>query len=257
MPYDYVTGEYYYDGTEGDDTDSGYQLPGNYVTADVPTDAPNLEGGDLGAVSGQRIDMGDGSYKTFNSDGSVTYQDPDGQTYTVKPDGTYTGQAEGSQWTYDPKTASFGGGLGSLMNSVKGYFQKKDAQGNPIPGEYDWAKIAGAGVAAAGALGIGSQKTSGGWQGSIPKYTASREQIKYNDPNRRPGSVGRQYFTDVNYSGAPTAPQAQGILAAYKAAEAPAASKWNAQNAVATPWAKRPEAARLPPQKWCRPQQAA
>jgi hypothetical protein len=125
----------------------------------------------------------------------------------------------------------------SAVNSIKGFFQKKDAKGNPIPGEYDWAKIASTGVALAGALGLDKPKT-GGWQGSIPNYTASREQIKYNDPNRRPGAQGRQYFTDVNYSGAPTTAQAQGILANYTPAAA-TTPKWNAQNAVATPWATR------------------
>ena len=118
-------------------------------------------------------------------------------------------------------------------------FQKKDAKGNPIPGEYDWAKIAGFGTAAAGILGAG-KKESGGWQGTIPTYTASREQIKYDDTNRRPGSAGRQYFTDVNYSGASTTPQAQGILAAYQAAQPPA-DKWaagSATPALAMPWVK-------------------
>jgi hypothetical protein len=253
--------------------DSNYTLPGNYVTSDEPapvtTDfsggdndsnytAPgsttNVDAVNPGGASGSGLQVGvrtgspETGWQTLNKDGSITYEDPGGgEPYTKNPDGTYTS----SSGTFDPKTGNFidaGGGVNagitSLVNSAKGFFQKKDAKGNPIPGEYDWAKIAGVGAAAAGALGIGSKKTSGGWEGSIPNYTASREQIKYDDANRRPGSQGRQYFTDVSYSGASTAPQAQGIMAAYQAAQPQqAAPKWNAQNAVATPWAKRPEAA--------------
>jgi hypothetical protein len=242
-------------------------LPGGYVTSDQ-TDVPiytstdtsggdndaggggtpgpttNVDDSNPGGPSGSGLQVGvrtgnaDTGYQTLNPDGSITYQDPDGGVYTVNPNGTYT-TAGG---TYDPKTGTFsdqGSGIASLMNSVKGFFQKKDAKGNPIPGEYDWAKIAGFGTAAAGILGAG-KSTGGGWQGTIPTYTASREQIKYDDPNRRPGAQGRQYFTDVNYSGAATAPQAQGILAAYQPAAAPV-DKWSAgaaKPALAMPWAK-------------------
>lgn len=39
-----------------------------------------------------------------------------------------------------------------------------------------------------------------GYQGSIPQYTAVRERVQGTyDPNRRPGSSGQQYFTDVQY----------------------------------------------------------
>lgn len=42
------------------------------------------------------------------------------------------------------------------------------------------------------------QKT--GYQGGIPTYTAVREQVPGTyDPNRRPGSSGQQYFTDMKY----------------------------------------------------------
>lgn len=48
-----------------------------------------------------------------------------------------------------------------------------------------------------------------GYTGGIPQYTAVREQIPMvQDPNRRPGSGGRRYFTDTTYakSGAPERP---------------------------------------------------
>ena len=39
-----------------------------------------------------------------------------------------------------------------------------------------------------------------GYQGSIPKYTATRQQIERDDTGRRPGSGGRRYFSDVAYT---------------------------------------------------------
>lgn len=39
-----------------------------------------------------------------------------------------------------------------------------------------------------------------GYQGGIPRYTAVRERVADTyDPNRRPGSGGRRYFTDMQY----------------------------------------------------------
>jgi len=56
-----------------------------------------------------------------------------------------------------------------------------------------------------------------GYQGSIPKYDFVREQVPNTfDPNRRPGSSGRRYFTDGSYAPqgtAPAAPTAGGLAA--------------------------------------------
>jgi len=255
------------------DNDSGYQLPGGYVTSDQP-DMPiytpvDTSGGDNdsnyitpgpatnvdattpggasgpGLITGVRTGSAETGYQTLNPDGSITYQDPDGSVYTRTPTGNYITDSGGTKWEYNPTTGAFtslgasapNSGISSLVNSVKNFFKKPD-------GSYDLAKIAGFGTAAAGILGAG-KSTGGGWQGTIPNYTASREQIKYDDTNRRPGSAGRQYFTDVNYSGASTAPQAQGILAAYQPAAAPV-DKWGAgavKPALAMPWVKSPAAA--------------
>ena len=54
-----------------------------------------------------------------------------------------------------------------------------------------------------------------GYQGTIPQLTATRAAVPYQfDPNRRPGSGGRQYFTDVQY----TAPTAEAANAAQQTA---------------------------------------
>ena len=66
----------------------------------------------------------------------------------------------------------------------------------------------GAGLAglAGGVLGLinpswlNTQQKPVGYQGGIPEYTAVREAVPQTyDPNRRPGSRGQEYFTDVQY----------------------------------------------------------
>ena len=96
-------------------------------------------------------------------------------------------------------------------------------------GNYDFQKIAGV----AGGIGNiltrtgvidndsylgqllgGSQPNMTGYQGEIPTYTASRMQVPGTyDPNRRPGSGGQRYFTDLRYDGADTSGQAAGLQA--------------------------------------------
>lgn len=61
------------------------------------------------------------------------------------------------------------------------------------------ANLIGAGLGASGLLNSSPQKT--GYQGKIPILSATRQQlpIDYNAP-RRPGSMGRRYFTDMTYA---------------------------------------------------------
>jgi hypothetical protein len=75
------------------------------------------------------------------------------------------------------------------------------------------ASLLGAGILQGTGLLSGSQQKSG-YQGGIPSLTATRQQlpIDYN-ADRRPGSMGRRYFTDMVYAPkaaapAPVAPQA-------------------------------------------------
>jgi len=67
------------------------------------------------------------------------------------------------------------------------------------------AALLGAGLGASGLLNSSQQKT--GYQGKIPLLTATRQQlpIDYN-ADRRPGSMGRRYFTDMVYAPKATAP---------------------------------------------------
>lgn len=51
---------------------------------------------------------------------------------------------------------------------------------------------------------FGSPDQPVGYQGSVPNYTAVRKRVPTtNDPNRRPGSGGRRYFTDMQYATTP------------------------------------------------------
>jgi hypothetical protein len=110
----------------------------------------------------------------------------------------------------------------------------------------DWAKLgtAGAGLYTAA---FGNKKDGGGYQKPVPKMEMVREQIQYNDVNRRPGEGGRQYFTDprfVTQGGTPdenaaaltaaknaSTTQATGIKAAYT----PATVKTNPYASSRTP----------------------
>jgi hypothetical protein len=76
-------------------------------------------------------------------------------------------------------------------------------------------------------------KDSGGYNKPVPKMDMVREQVQYNDPNRAPGSTGRQYFTDPRFVGrgdadamaaakAASAEQAAGLQAAAQTAPTPA-----------------------------------
>lgn len=84
--------------------------------------------------------------------------------------------------------------------------------------------------------GIGDPKIpTTGYQGDIPEYTAVRERVPMQeDPNRRPGSAGRRYFSDTIFAQKPeTEPmtveqaraqakaQAQGIAAGQPPTAAP------------------------------------
>ena len=141
---------------------------------------------------------------TFNNN---VWIDPEGKTYDMR-------YLENSS---DP----------NLLSKLVNAFKTKD-------GKPDWAKIATAG---AGIYSMFGDKDSGGYSKPVPKMDMVREQVQYNDPNRRPGEGGRQYFTDPRFvaqgnaeamtaAKAASTEQASGLQAAAQTAPAPATNPW-------------------------------
>jgi len=177
----------------------------------------------------------DGSKQKLNADGSLSYQDPDGSTYTVK-DNIYTTQSEGKTWRFDTKQNGFVDDAGKLLKDAPtSLFSKmlSAVKANPL---------AALGTAY-GAIKSLSGSDSGGYNVPVPKLDVVRQQVQFDDPNRRPGSTGRQYFTDPRFvkqgdaaglAAAQTAAntQAQGILAANPVAAQAAANPYAGKMAI-------------------------
>lgn len=224
-------------------------------TTDSSADADTAAGAnpDLGTLDFSKMydwqTNADGSKQKVESDGSVSYQDPDGSTYTVK-NGVYTTQSEGKTWNYDASKSAFVNDKGEVISDAPtGVLSKMVAavKANPI------ASIATAFGAIKSMTGSGSN--SGGYNIPVPKLDAIREQVQHNDTNRRPGEAGRQYLTDVNFvkqgdaaakaaaQGASNA-QAQGLLAAAPRYTAPV-NKY--ENTMKMPWNTTATAANTQP----------
>jgi len=159
------------------------------------------------------------AYKLDDS-GNLTFKDSKGTDFT------YNAEKGG----FTDKDGNFAGGDNSLLSYVKKYGSKA-LDLLKTNGKFDPAKLLVAGI---GAYKLATDKDEGGYNVPVPKLDAVTQQIDYNDPNRRPGSAGRQYTTDPRYvkqgdatalAAAQAASDAQkaGILAAYKPAAAPPA----------------------------------
>jgi hypothetical protein len=191
--------------------------------------------------SGDWVDLGDefagfeqldntSGTQTIDNLGQTTYTYDDGSTLIVDDSGnpissTESTDSTGSSIAANSALAWINKNLGSTAASA---FTKMMAS----PGA-----TLGTALAAAKMLSGGNAVQTGGYSKAIPKMEQVRQQVQYNDPNRVPGSAGRQYFTDAQYipqgdEAAKTAAmatantQAQGILAARPAAAAPAANPY-------------------------------
>lgn len=148
------------------------------------------------------------------ADGSILYKQPNGTYVDMYGNALTSDQVyklnEAPSTTFTPtetqKTA-FDTWLAGVPDAVKGYFTKKDAAGKDVT---DWTKViqSGLGIASLTGLNASTRKPSG-YQGGVPVLNSYRQQVANTyDPNRRPGSGGRRYFSDVIY-----APEAQGAAA--------------------------------------------
>jgi len=123
----------------------------------------------------------------YDSGGGQTFTFDDGSTLTVDASGNVVSSTEATDTTQDSS------GLAKVFADVaKSLGLKSPTQLAALAG------AAGSGLSALLNKGGGQRPT--GYMGGIPSYTAVREQVPYAaDSARRPGSAGRQYFTDVKY----------------------------------------------------------
>lgn len=157
----------------------------------------------------------------------------------------------------------------SIFDSLIDPFRTPEYEGGDVVGyDYDISKIIQTGGAALGTAGEiadlfgydlfgggsgGRQPT--GYQGKIPTYTATRMQVPNTyDPDRRPGSGGQRYFTDVDYGGGDPAAQAAGLEALNKANMA---SRDRAGTPMPNVYAEREAAAKQAAAQQAAAQQAA
>lgn len=217
----------YYDFGYGDEY--VYQ-PGDTDYSYTPTYDPDFESPynnnsyGFGDVYYGDFDYGGTEGSTDTGSGNRVIQFDDGSSITIGPDGAPVGTTEspdavGNSVAFNRALAWTSKNLGSTAAKAL-----QSAMKNP-------GATLGTALAAVKMMTGGNQVETGGYNKPIPKFEAVREQIQYNDPNRRPGEAGRQYFTDTRFAPqgntagaeAASAEQAAGILAAYqpRAAEAP------------------------------------
>jgi hypothetical protein len=216
----------------GYDPDDGSAIIEEQCYDDGTVDTSDFTGGEsqdhdltgLEAFAGQagqgflQDELGN-AYKLDDS-GNLTFKDSKGTDFT------YNAEKGG----FTDKDGNLAGGDNALLNYVKQYGSKA-LDLLKTNGKFDPKKLLTAGI---GAYKLATNKDEGGYNVPVPKMDAVTQQIQYNDPNRRPGSAGRQYTTDPRFvkqgdaaglAAAQAASDAQkaGILAAYKPAAAPPA----------------------------------
>jgi hypothetical protein len=139
-----------------------------------------------------------GTYTRTQEDGSTVQINSNGNLIGTTGD-TYGTAGAGTDASLLNKIAD---GLPTqAWNALKGAFTKKDANGNDVT---DWKALAAAGGGIAGLATNLMNKNNPppivGYQGKVPQLDAVQRQVAgTNDPNRRPGSSGQRYFTNLQY----------------------------------------------------------
>jgi len=142
-------------------------------------------------------------------DDIITYGDTVPFANTVDPDtGAYipidADLSSSMDWGSAFDLSPIAGLSTQALNTIKGLFTKD--------GKTDWRAVATAGGALlpliSGGGGSSGSRPSG-YQGGIPQYTAVREALPMPAADRRPGSGGQRYFTDVQFVKPAAAPAAQ------------------------------------------------
>jgi hypothetical protein len=163
--------------------------------------------GSVGRASTQSTVDADGNKTYTYSDGSTIVKDKDGNVTSVN--GTETSKSWADLLQSIPAKAG---------EALKKMIVKPD-------GSLNFANI-GTALAGISMLGSSSTPNQAGYNIPIPELAMVRQQVMPNDPNRRPGSGGLDYFTDPKYAklgdttalaaaGAADTTQATGIADAY------------------------------------------
>jgi hypothetical protein len=183
-------------------------------------------------ITGEYIDTGDtgvvnnplDNTSGTNNIGNYDY-DPVSNMWTT-PTGEVVdlGYLSNTQTPFDTSGLSYLNSQPGLLSSVSKFFQKPG-------GGYDYGKMAALGTGLASMTSLNKAgKTPVGYQGGIPKYNAVQQQIPMQaDPNRRPGSSGQRYFTDMQYATPENIAAKQGIVSQQAQTLAPAAPNSIAQ----------------------------
>jgi len=76
---------------------------------------------------------------------------------------------------------------------------KTNPDGTPDMSDVDWEKILGLGASGV-ALFADKTPITGGSTLPIPNYSVARSSVQYDDANRLPGALGRDYFSETRYT---------------------------------------------------------
>lgn len=210
-----------------DDTDTSVDVdPTNYfeteLTADQLAELDTYDTGDLSGVT----DTSTGA--TTNADGSKTYTYEGGSTVTTDATGKkilgMTGDATSKSWESILKSIPT-----KAADALKKLVVKPD-------GSLDIGNIAN-GIAALSTLGLSNKPNQAGYNVPIPELSMTRQQVMPNDPNRRPGSGGLNYFTDPKYAKLSDATAQGAAQAADTAQAAGIRAAYTPATAAVNPWA--------------------
>ena len=206
--------DYYYDITDTTPVTTNSGGVGNPYDYD-----PTFSSGD--GATGNPYDYAPTYVQVFD-DGSTLETDAEGNIIR-STDATDSTAGSGFAGSISRLFGSIGQGAARALASA---FKKPD-------GSTDWAKVASVGGGLYGLLNRGDSPRPSGYQGGIPKYTATREMLTQpvTDPARVPGSAGRRYFSDVVYT--PTAAATPPANPPPETATPPANTESNTVNTLA------------------------
>ena len=172
----------------------------------------------FGNVYYNDFDYGGSEGEADSDSGNRVVQYDDGSSITIGPDGAPIGTTDSPDAVGN--SAAFNRALAWTAQNLGPTAARALTAAMRNPG-------ATLGTALMGIKMMTGGDKQGGYNKPVPKLDMVREQIQYNDPNRRPGEAGRQYFTDPRFAAqgnadalaaaqAASAGQGQGILAAYQ-----------------------------------------